>query len=353
MSLLAYVTQVNGNANDAPTLNAEIAKLFNALNSTSTDRHLVTRFSGADPVYSFDQLGAGAIVEWLKNGGAVARINNTGQFQSLLAPGTAPFVIASQTLVANLNAERLGGLLAASFSRLDQAALQTHVGDLEIEKESPAFFLEDLSASRRAALQLVDNTLNLVDVTGGTNPISIDLTNDVATFAQIPVGPNASPTTDNQLARKKYIDDNFLNKVTGDQSVAGIITFSQIPQLPGSNPDSANDAVRKAYVDGDLIPTTITIGGGTTIKKIQAGSVNLNPGSFNANNVIDVDITITGAEPGDFVIVNLPPGIGATFFIQSSRIVSSNTCRVVLANSGSASADPAAGDWTWLWVDLT
>lgn len=36
---------------------------------------------------------------------------------------------------------------------------------------------------------------------------------------------------------------------TGDETIAGVKTFSSIPVLPGSDPTSDNEAARKAYVD--------------------------------------------------------------------------------------------------------
>lgn len=87
----------------------------------------------------------------------------------------------------------------------------------------------------------------------------------VKTFTSIPVGPNADPTTANQLARMAYVDAGYAAidarldtletadgqnvKLTGDQTVNGIKTFGSIPVLPASDPIAANEAVRKAYVD--------------------------------------------------------------------------------------------------------
>jgi hypothetical protein len=118
------------------------------------------------------------------------------------------------------------------------------------------------------------------------------------TFSTIPELPASDPTTDNQAARKAYVDskitagntgsddskadkvsnavnNNFagLNssgnlidsgkktadfvQMTGAQTVAGVKTFTSIPLLPASNPIADNEAVRKAYVDG-----IVTSGGG-------------------------------------------------------------------------------------------
>ena len=44
-------------------------------------------------------------------------------------------------------------------------------------------------------------------------------------------------------------NDNAVVKLTGDQTVAGVKTFGSIPVLPASNPTTDNQAARKAYVD--------------------------------------------------------------------------------------------------------
>lgn len=55
-----------------------------------------------------------------------------------------------------------------------------------------------------------------------------------------------------QKAVKTYADARKAECValTGDQTVAGVKTFTSIPVLPASNPTTDNQAARKAYVDG-------------------------------------------------------------------------------------------------------
>lgn len=81
----------------------------------------------------------------------------------------------------------------------------------------------------------------------------------IKTFSSIPEGPSSDPTTDNQLARKKYVDDLDAHnvKLTGDQTIADVKTFSSIPVGPASNPTTDNQLARKAYVDTKLNSTMI------------------------------------------------------------------------------------------------
>ncbi|MDR2701699.1 MAG: pyocin knob domain-containing protein [Spirochaetaceae bacterium] len=112
----------------------------------------------------------------------------------------------------------------------------------------------------------------------------------VKTFSSRPVLPASDPTTDNEAARKAYVDkripatekgtangvatlgadgkvpaaqiptgiaglDTSTVKLTGAQTVAGVKTFSSRPVLPASDPTTDNEAARKAYVD-KRIPAT-------------------------------------------------------------------------------------------------
>lgn len=81
----------------------------------------------------------------------------------------------------------------------------------------------------------------------------------IKTFNSIPVLPASDPASDNQAARKAYVDaqiaahdsqheDAFVG-LTGNQTVAGIKTFSSLPVLPDSDPSANNEAARKLYVD--------------------------------------------------------------------------------------------------------
>ena len=88
---------------------------------------------------SLQVLGTGAaIMSWSNTGVGIGKIhqsgaldvagqaNFSGQIASSVAAGTAPLVVASNTLVANLNADKLDGNDAAAFA----AAAHTHTGYL-------------------------------------------------------------------------------------------------------------------------------------------------------------------------------------------------------------------------------
>ena len=102
--------------------NNELNPIYDLLSGISTAHEIYTRFSDAtDPVWIVDQLGAGDIAAFRKAGADKVLINQDGQLESLLATGTAPFLVSSTTLVANLNAKYLDGLLKTQFTRNDAA----------------------------------------------------------------------------------------------------------------------------------------------------------------------------------------------------------------------------------------
>lgn len=74
----------------------------------------------------------------------------------------------------------------------------------------------------------------------------------------------ATPTEDNSLVTKKYVDDTANNKVskTGPETIEGVKTFNSIP-LCSQRPTNGSQLANKDYVDsvavgGDSIPLTIS-----------------------------------------------------------------------------------------------
>ncbi|HKX29352.1 MAG TPA: hypothetical protein VJ302_16770 [Blastocatellia bacterium] len=109
MAVLARLTPfIPGSAIQSAQVNAELNQIIDLLAGTSTSKNLIVKYSHAtDAPLALDQLGAGLVQQWKVNGVEKLKVNNTGQLQSVLATGTAPFVVASMTKVSNLNADKL------------------------------------------------------------------------------------------------------------------------------------------------------------------------------------------------------------------------------------------------------
>src|SRR5688572_24406308 len=123
MSVLALLNGAqiaNGEIIDADDLKDNLNQLINLLNGTSSNKEAVIKLS--DPAVApltLNQLNAAGPVQlWQLNSVDKLKINNLAQLESLLATGTAPFVVASTTKVANLNADLLDGLDSAAFAQL-------------------------------------------------------------------------------------------------------------------------------------------------------------------------------------------------------------------------------------------
>jgi microcystin-dependent protein len=92
---------------------------------------------------------------------------------------------------------------------------------------------------------------------GGTVLTTGDQTiSGIKTFTSSPIVP--TPTTDSQAANKAYVDNSIVHK-TGDETIAGIKTFTSSPIVPTPTTDS--QAANKAYVDNNLssIPAGVIV----------------------------------------------------------------------------------------------
>lgn len=96
----------------------------------------------------------------------------------------------------------------------------------------------------------------------------------------------------------------------------------------------------------------VNIGGGGTIRKLDVGTVVLNPGSATTNSVVVVTFTLTGAAVGDVVVVNPPAAIEAGL-IATAFVSAANTVTVRVANITAGTVDAASATWSYVWFDRT
>lgn len=229
----------NGNIVDADDLNAEFNQLVNILNGTSADKDAIIKLSHATtPPLTVNQQGAGPIIDGQTNAVTSFRVANDGTIQVIKAGKTWIFTV-------------------------------TGAGHLVIGE-------------------------NLV-----SNAIVIDHTTGLVTFEEIPVGPNATPTLDNQLTRKKYIDDRKVSFSASffiaDPSVAtaGALDFGAII-IPAGGTYTITQ-FKLARVGG-----THTGGTSATFIAQQQGVGTIGTVAFSdANNLIN---TVYVQNPADIVV---------------------------------------------------
>lgn len=86
-----------------------------------------------------------------------------------------------------------------------------------------------------------------VDGKGFVKTTTDESVDGVKTFAKIPLIPTTAPTSDAQVASKKYVDDVAVNLTTA-QSISGVKTFNILPVIP-ETPGQNNHPASKKYVD--------------------------------------------------------------------------------------------------------
>lgn len=104
-------------------------------------------------------------------------------------------------------------------------------------------------------------------------------------------------------------DDNAVVKLSGAQSVAGTKTFTSIPVLPNSSPSTDNEAARKKYVD-DGLATKAASNHSHTIGDVSGLQSALDD-KVEADELISADednAASAGSDGGVFVSPAQPPG---------------------------------------------
>jgi hypothetical protein len=130
---MAYMTRYKSGGFTASTLivsdevDGEFDQIIALLNGTATSSQIKYTHNAATVGLTVDNTGGGHVQEWLVSGVAKARIKaTTGQIESTITTGTAPLVVASTTMVPNLNADTVDGKHGANLvATTDSAVLFT------------------------------------------------------------------------------------------------------------------------------------------------------------------------------------------------------------------------------------
>jgi len=239
---------------------------------------------------------------------AANSINVAGQFITTLATGTAPFLVNSNTVVANLNASLLSGATSASANTASTIALRDASGNL-----SANFFigngsqLTGITASQVTGISNGSSNINIV-LDGNINFVA----NTTTTMVVTKTGANITGT---------------LNTGTGNANVGNLGTTTAI--ITTGNITTINSGLMQNGTSNVVVNTaggTVTLGvAGTT--RITATSTGANvtgtlgvSGNANVLNLGTAQVLATANITTPQVIANIAQGT-APFLVNSNTLV--------------------------------
>jgi hypothetical protein len=195
MALLGAITTWSaGDKLTATALNNEFLNLLDALNGSDAD-NIKIEYTAADlPTLQLGNTHGSGYALQAGDGTSddLFGVKSTGVIESKVTTGTAPLIVASTTLISNLNADLLDGVEAAALPKLASAntftgtntfsAAVTHNNDVTCNTNN--LFLVT------SALDLEDSTLIVSNTTGNGN-LRIRTDTDDIQFASLTGGPIA------------------------------------------------------------------------------------------------------------------------------------------------------------------
>ena len=212
-------------------VDSEFNQIINLVNGTSTTIQTVLQLQdNALATLKLNQVTATAgasILSLNANGVEKVKVDGTGRIHSTVSTGTAPLVIASTTLVTNLNADLLDGLHANQIGTVITTLGDVTTGDIIISNADPRLtFLDTTASAEDCYLELdtdgTDQQLSLRrssdnqriqrwNITRGTSQFHnvAVLRNDAGGHVDITVSVGGSDPLQH-LTTKKYVDEAIL-----------------------------------------------------------------------------------------------------------------------------------------------
>ncbi len=175
---------------------------------------------------------------------------------------------------------------------------------------SGATFTGDISANNLSGTNTGDQDLsgyaldNSVVHLSGNETIA-----DVKTFSSFPVTPSSAPTTDYEVANKKYVDDNAGGGGSGSSLSAGQILFGLYDELPSAAyvwGDAGKQELNSASTNYSSLVGAITGG------LIPSGTIAAWDAAYAANPDNAVPFWGYDAEADKVVVPNIPRGYAMT-----------------------------------------
>jgi hypothetical protein len=186
-------------------VDAEFQQLVDILGGGENAKQVKFSHSGSTTGVSVNNTGGGIIQAWEVSGVVKARIAATGQIESVLTTGTAPLIVASATMVANLNADTVDGVHGTNL-------LVNNAASQEIDGGATTFLA--LAGDTGATLRFVDDDGSgepncALDYVGANNRITFtswDGIDQVVSGAYFQGSDgNLYDKNDSQLASQSYV----------------------------------------------------------------------------------------------------------------------------------------------------
>jgi hypothetical protein len=259
MSVLNRVTTfTTGTTISSTNMNAELDQLVAILNGTGVATTVHISGTGAGESLIVNNSGTGKIASFTKTGSEKLRINNTGVLESLIATGTAPFIVASTTRVDNLNAHYLGGELASNYPKLDQSNTFVVNGgwneqELESDTASQIMFHDTAAGSTAWPYQRMRSAAKLIKFQASPdNSTWTDIARLNATTSKLQVDQSVGGNNWSDVASVAYVESKKTAWSFGVFYAGGIDT--SIVQAAWVVPNDVDvitlDRVRYVYQSG-------------------------------------------------------------------------------------------------------
>lgn len=204
-------------------LNANLLNGFYA-SQTPVANTIVTRF--ANNAITVETLNANSISSSAQSNitqlGTLVSLTTSGQITSQVTTGTAPFVIASTTVVSNLNANLLNGITTAVPATPSTIVVRSSSGDITANN-----FIGTMSSS---SISVIDNSANnAVTITqqgSGNAFVVTDEPSDTTVFlisnsGNVGIGVNSTVSTNAKLEVLGNVKVNNHLTVSTSHSVSG------------------------------------------------------------------------------------------------------------------------------------
>jgi len=223
------------------------------------------------------------------------------QYTSTATPGTAPLVVASSTLVANLNADQLDGQEGSYYLDLANASGTLALGSGGTG--TATFTADEIVVANGAGTALVSSGTQVSDLAlashnhaGVYEPVDATILREADIVDSLVSTSTTDPLSANQ---GKFLEDNKANKV-GSATAGNIATLSASGDLQDSGFDGTYTDHLPGLIGGAISgPSSYTLAlempvGGTITKivyRVGTGTLDFNI-QINATDVLASDVTV-------------------------------------------------------------